>query len=134
MMGLRNGLPEAAGFAVWYVLACTAGLSLIALATMATGSLAFRSEARNLSFLQCRAIASALAHSAESAVAKGAQLPAFIQMQVARHPVCVTSSSSGGQIRVTIRVTEGTVSDTMSFVYDTSAHDVVSWQDNGPRS
>ncbi|WP_304459879.1 hypothetical protein, partial [Alicyclobacillus sendaiensis] len=122
------------GFVLWYVLACTSGLALLAGATMAAGALALRSEVRNLSFLQCKAIGLALARSAEAALAQGTALPASAQRNVAGHPVVVTSSVSGGQVHVSIRVTEGAVSDTMSFVYDTISHGVVSWQDNGPRS
>ncbi|ACV58817.1 hypothetical protein Aaci_1805 [Alicyclobacillus acidocaldarius subsp. acidocaldarius DSM 446] len=133
-MAYRYGSGQASGFVLWYVLACTAGLALIAAATMVTGSLALRSEARNLSFLQCRAIAFALARSVEDVLAQGGHLPTSFQARVADHLAVLTSSTSGRQVSVSIRVTEGTVSDTMSFVYDTSARGVVSWQDNGPRS
>lgn len=127
-------LRREAGFALWYVLACTSGLVLIALATMATGSLALRSELRNLAFLQCRTIAFSVARAAEDVLGQGGRPPAFYQTHLAGHPVSLTSSISGKQVTVAIRVTAGTVSDTMSFVYDTSVHGVTSWQDNGPRS
>ncbi len=130
----RYGSNQPSGFVLWYVLACTAGLALVAAATMLTGSLTLRAEARNLRFVQCRAIASAVARSGEAVLARGGHLPALWQARVAGHPVVLTSSTSGSQVIVSIRVTEGTVSDTMSFVYDTSARVVVSWQDNGPRS
>jgi len=134
VIAYSNGSDQASGFVLWYVLSCTSGLVLIAAATMVTGSLALRSEARNLSFLQCRAIAFALARSVEDVLAQGGQLPTSFQTHVSGHLAVLTSLTSGRQVSVSIRVTEGTVSDTMSFVYDTSARGVVSWQDNGPRS
>ena len=105
------------GLVLWYVLACTAGLALVAAATMATGSLALRSEVRNLNFLQCSAIALALARSGENVLAQGGRLPTALQMDVAGYPVMLTSSATGKEMKVSVRVTAGTVSDTMSIVH-----------------
>lgn len=120
------------GAVLIYVLFVVMALSILCSTLVYVAQLALDTSKRSLLEQACSAVARGITKTIVGGYANGAK-PTAKSWTLQGITVTVGSNWTGNNTdAVEVEAVEGDVSDTISFTYDTIAHKVSRWQDNGP--
>ncbi|GMA55879.1 hypothetical protein C7445_11125 [Alicyclobacillus sacchari] len=120
------------GAVLIYVLTTVTALGIVLSTLVYTGRIVWMGQARQLQFVQCSVVGRSVAEAALRDLQAGQKLPASDSWTIAGDQVTMGCIFDGRNVSARIDVVSGSVSDTISFVYDTIARTTRAWQDNGP--
>ncbi|WP_067617592.1 hypothetical protein [Alicyclobacillus acidiphilus] len=115
-----------------YVMLIVVAVAALCTVLVYVARLSFITSERSMSYQKCSSVARSVAKTIVEGYASGAS-PTVQSWSWDGYDLAVGSSiNAKGLDAVQVQAQLGDVSDTISFTYDTIAHKVSAWQDNGP--
>ncbi|GMA60596.1 hypothetical protein NZD89_13330 [Alicyclobacillus fastidiosus] len=125
-------MNRTAGVALISVLSIVLTMSVLLSSLVLSCRIVWNIRDRERTFEHCAAYATGVARTMLQALQEGNVLQSSQTSQFDQAQVKISAANHSGLTLVKVEVEIGDVSDTIGFTYDTIAHRLRAWQDNGP--